>query len=55
MRSVQSEHILYFLFNEKELGDDWSSCLPNYLQGSCEDKGTDNPIKKDTAEVTQES
>lgn len=55
MRSVQSEHILYFLSDEKELGDNLSSSLPNYLQWSCEDKRTDDPIKKDTAEVTQES
>ena len=48
-------HPFIFLSDEKELGDDWSSSLPNYLQWSCEDKRTDNPIRKDTAEVTQES
>ncbi len=51
MCSIKAEHILQFLFDKKELGQELS--IPNLqlLQRSCEDKRTDNPIKEKTAEV----
>ena len=51
MRSIKVEHILQFLFDKKELGQE--SSIPNLqlLQRSCEDKCTDNPIRENTTEV----
>lgn len=53
MRSIKAEHILQFLFNKKELGRELSFPILNLqlLQRSCEDKRTDNPIRKNTAEI----
>ena len=52
MRSIKVEHILQFLFDKKELGQELS--IPNLqlLQRSCEDKRTNNPIRENTTEVT---
>ena len=52
MCSIKAEHILQFLFDKKELGQELS--IPNLqlLQRSCEDKRADNPIRENTAEVT---
>ena len=53
MCSIKAEHILQFLFDKKELGRELSFPIPNLqlLQRSCEDKRTDNPIRKNTTEV----
>ena len=51
MCSIKAEHILQFLFDKKELGQELS--IPNLqlLQRRCEDKCADNPIKENTTEV----
>ena len=53
MRSIKAEHILQFLFNKKGVRARVVFPIPNLqlLQRSCEDKRTDNPIRKNTAEI----
>ena len=54
MCSIKVEHILQFLFDKKELGQELSFPIPNLqlLQWCCEDKCTDNPVRENTTEVT---
>ena len=54
MRSIKAGHILQFLFDKKELGRELSFPIPNLelLQRSCEDKCADNPIRKNTTDIT---
>ena len=53
MCSIKAEHILQFLFDKKELGQELSFPIPNLelLQRSCENKRTDNPIRENTTEI----